>query len=95
MSIDANVAFAGWAGGLQAVDKFGDEHDTAPEAFDRLKANEPSEAPAAPTRERFAHCVHCGLIANPEICPRCGRERDSGIKPLTLPSPPAPERPER
>jgi hypothetical protein len=36
--------YAGWAGGLQAVDKFGEEHDTAPEAFERLKANEPPVA---------------------------------------------------
>lgn len=42
----------------------------------------PTAAQAIPTRERFAHCAHCGLIANPEICPRCGRERDSGVKPL-------------
>jgi hypothetical protein len=50
----------------------------------------PSPAPSA--REKFAACVHCGLIANPEICSRCGRERDSGIlpidSPLRQPSPP-------
>jgi hypothetical protein len=42
-----------------------------------------SHAPSA--REKFAACVHCGLIANPEICSRCGRERDSGILPIDSP----------
>jgi hypothetical protein len=43
--------YAGFAAGLQAVDKFGEEHDTGPEAFARLKANESALASVSPLRD--------------------------------------------
>lgn len=47
-----------------------------------------AEALAADPRkyeERFDHCTHCGTISKQTICPKCGRERDSGILPLDSP----------
>jgi hypothetical protein len=39
-------------------------------------------APDARYADNFASCHHCGATSKQVICPRCGRERDSGILPL-------------
>jgi hypothetical protein len=42
-------------------------------------------APEVRYADNFASCHHCGVISKQVICPRCGRERDSGILPLDSP----------